>query len=60
LNLESIEIPFLSIKKQEESVNRIKSIFDVSNNLVATQTQKLNHLKALKSSLLDQAFKGKF
>jgi len=57
-DLLSIEIPFLSIKKQEESVNRIKSIFDVSNNLVATQTQKLNHLKALKSSLLDQAFKG--
>ncbi|MEW4925763.1 restriction endonuclease subunit S [Algibacter sp. 2305UL17-15] len=57
-DLLSIEIPFLSIKEQEKTVSRIKSVFDVSNSLVETQTKKLNHLKALKSSLLDQAFKG--
>ncbi|QRM90782.1 hypothetical protein FG167_16555 [Lacinutrix sp. WUR7] len=57
-DLLSIEIPVLSIKEQSEIVCRIKTIFDVSNNLVKTQTEKLTHLKALKSSLLDQAFKG--
>jgi type I restriction enzyme S subunit len=57
-DLLSIEIPILSIKEQSKIVFRIKTIFDVSNNLVRTQTQKLTHLKALKSSLLDQAFKG--
>ena len=57
-DLLSIEIPLLSRKEQENTVSFIKSVFDVSNSLVKTQTRKLNHLKALKSSLLDRAFKG--
>lgn len=57
-DLLSLKIPFLSIKEQEVKVARIKNTFKVSKNLIKTQTQKLNHLKALKSSLLDQAFKG--
>lgn len=57
-DLLSIEVPFLPIEDQKNTVNRIKSVFDVSSSFIETQNQKLNHLKAIKSSLLDQAFKG--
>lgn len=46
------------IEVQHTIVDRIERYYDVNNSLLETQTQKLNHLKALKSSLLDQAFKG--
>lgn len=57
--IKTIEIPApKNIKDQE----KISQYFDDLNkpyqNLVETHIQKLNHLKALKSSLLDQAFKG--
>lgn len=57
-NLLSVKIPLPTVDEQVTIVNRIKSMFNKSNKLKVTQTEKLNHLKALKSSLLDQAFKG--
>ncbi|WP_370227791.1 restriction endonuclease subunit S [Mesoflavibacter sp.] len=56
--LKEIKIALPSIEKQKEVVQKFKSAQFQINKLEETQTQKLNHLKALKSSLLDQAFKG--
>lgn len=56
--LKEIKIALPSLEKQKEVVQKFKSAQFQINKLQETQTQKLNHLKALKSSLLDQAFKG--
>ena len=56
--IDKLEIPLPEIKIQKKLS---KKFFDYQNGINSTlesQTQKLNHLKALKSSLLDQAFKG--
>lgn len=54
------KIPFAvpNIEEQKRVVKKIKNQENLFETLLNTQTQKLNHLKALKSSLLDQAFKG--
>jgi len=46
------------LKVQNKVVKIIEDFYDLHDKLLKIQTQKLNHLKALKSSLLDQAFKG--
>lgn len=57
--IKTIKIPIpKDIKEQIEISNYFDDLNKPYQKLVETQTQKLNHLKALKSSLLDQAFKG--
>lgn len=51
-----IPVPELSI--QEKQIKRIVQIQEETKNLESSLYQKLNHLKSLKSSLLDQAFRG--
>tara|TARA_R110002050_G_scaffold55731_8_gene125473 strand:- start:7388 stop:8569 length:1182 start_codon:yes stop_codon:yes gene_type:complete len=51
-------IPVPSLKIQDECVLKFEQYDKVIRSSIETQTQKLTHLKALKSSLLDQAFKG--
>lgn len=46
------------IEVQEDVVNRIHKLKNSTEKLLREQTQKLNNLKSLKSSLLDAAFKG--
>ena len=57
-HLKSLEIPFPDIAKQNEVVIKLEKASELSKESLEIQTQKLNHLIALKSSLLDQAFKG--
>ena len=58
-DLLSIKIPLPnSIKEQEKIVSTIKLITDTTNNFINEIQIKLDNMKALKSSLLDQAFKG--
>tara|TARA_R110002051_G_scaffold4449_1_gene23668 strand:+ start:5839 stop:7017 length:1179 start_codon:yes stop_codon:yes gene_type:complete len=57
-HLKSLKIPFPDIKKQNELALKFENVYRLSKKAIKTQTQKLNQLKALKSSLLDQAFKG--
>ncbi|WP_343330852.1 restriction endonuclease subunit S [Polaribacter staleyi] len=54
------KIPFAlpTLTEQSEIVKSIKQQEILFESVLKTQTQKLTHLKALKSSLLDQAFKG--
>ena len=47
-----------NLKTQKIVIEKINKSNRLNKLLVKTQTQKLNHLIALKSSLLDQAFKG--
>ena len=56
--LKDTEIKFPSIQNQIILNKMIDSIKESSTELINKNTQKLTHLKALKSSLLDQAFKG--
>ncbi|NRR92389.1 restriction endonuclease subunit S [Winogradskyella undariae] len=56
--IEAIDVPIISLEIQQKLINKIKESFRLNNKIIETQTQKLTHLKALKSSLLDQAFKG--
>lgn len=56
--MNEIKILIPSLEKQKEVVQKFKRAQFQIHKLEETQTQKLNHLKALKSSLLDQAFKG--
>jgi len=56
--LESYMIQLPTKKEQEGIVNRINTLFAYVKNLQITQSQKLQSLKSLKSSLLDQAFRG--
>jgi type I restriction enzyme S subunit len=58
--LKDTEIKFPSIKNQIILNKKIDSIKVSSTELINQKTQKLTHLKSLKSSLLDQAFKGEF
>ncbi|WP_283635416.1 restriction endonuclease subunit S [Aquaticitalea lipolytica] len=56
--LKDTEIKFPSIENQIILNKKIEAIKESCTDLINQKTQKLNHLKALKSSLLDQAFKG--
>lgn len=44
---------------QEKAVSRIEKFYDVHKQMTKELNIKLDNMKALKSSLLDQAFKGK-
>ncbi len=58
-DLLSIKIPLPnSISEQEKIVSTIKLITEKANEIINEIQTKLQNLKALKSSLLDQAFKG--
>ncbi|TGV03394.1 restriction endonuclease subunit S [Flavivirga rizhaonensis] len=56
--IRDFDIPLIDKNDQEKISDNIENKNRTIKLLVETQTQKLNHLKALKSSLLDQAFKG--
>lgn len=58
IRLKEVNIALPSLEKQREVVQKFKNAQFQINKLIESQTQKLNNLKALKSSLLDQAFKG--
>ena len=53
-----MQLPMLKKEDQVIAAERIDGVLDIQFKVIETQIQKLNHLKALKSSLLDQAFKG--
>jgi len=57
-NIDNMLVPIPSIKKQEGLIKKFDVIMRNQAKMIESQTQKLNDLKALKSSLLDQAFKG--
>lgn len=58
-DLLSIQIPLPdSVDEQKKIVSKIKRLINGTNDLVDELQTKLDNLKALKSSLLDQAFKG--
>lgn len=58
-DLKSILIPLPnSIEEQKKIVSRINLLTSTTNCIIKEMQMKLDHLKALKSSLLDQAFKG--
>jgi|SRR5690554_594483 len=52
------KIPVPSPEIQKKQIERIVQIQEYTKSLEESVNKKLNHLKALKSSLLDQAFKG--
>ncbi|WP_262890193.1 restriction endonuclease subunit S [Winogradskyella ludwigii] len=56
--LEEWKIPVPELSIQKKQIKRIVQIQEETKNLESSIQEKLNHLKALKSSLLDQAFKG--
>jgi len=57
-NLKSLKIPLSDIETQQEIVQRLDALFEEIDGLVSDYQQKREDLEALKSSLLDQAFKG--
>ncbi|WP_458625991.1 restriction endonuclease subunit S [Winogradskyella sp. PC D3.3] len=56
--IDKLEVPLPDLKTQKLLSNKFFDYQNGINSVVETQTQKLTNLKALKSSLLDQAFKG--
>ena len=56
--LEEWKIPVPELSIQKKQIKRIVQIQEETKNLESSIQEKLNHLKALKSSLLNQAFKG--
>lgn len=57
-DLKGIEFPVVSIKEQQKIVDKIDSLFAETDALVSDYKEKRANLEALKSSLLDSAFKG--
>jgi restriction endonuclease S subunit len=58
--IENLEVPIPEDKVQERIINYIQKVKEVDSKIIIEQQSKLTYLKALKSSLLDQAFKGEF
>lgn len=56
--LEQWKIPVPEISIQKKQIKRIVKIQEETKKLESSINEKLNDLKTLKSSLLDQAFKG--
>ncbi|MBU3012267.1 restriction endonuclease subunit S [Polaribacter vadi] len=56
--LEEWKIPVPELSIQKKQIKRIVQIQEETKSLETSIQEKLNHLKSLKSSLLDQAFKG--
>ena|SRR5690554_99880 len=57
-NLKKIKIVFPTKERQLEIVKKLDALFAEIDALVLDYTKKRDNLEALKSSLLDQAFKG--
>jgi type I restriction enzyme S subunit len=56
--LGELNIPVPNLEIQNKCVLKFEQYDKVIRSSIETQTQKLNNLKSLKSSLLDQAFRG--
>jgi len=56
--LEKFKVPLLSLKIQQKTVNYLDKISLHVKKLEEVQKEKMEHLKALKASILDQAFRG--
>lgn len=54
----NIEIPIPSLKIQQKVVKYLDNISQQAEKVKQVQTEKMESLKALKASLLDQAFRG--
>ncbi|MGO3184490.1 MAG: restriction endonuclease subunit S [Aequorivita sp.] len=57
-NIDNMIVPIPSLKEQVRMVEKFDIVIENQAEIIKIQTQKLNSLKALKSSLLDQAFRG--
>lgn len=57
-DLGALLIPTPDLETQKQIAEKISKLHVVNSALLSELNSKLNHLKALKSSLLDQAFKG--
>lgn len=57
-NIDNMIVPIPSIEEQVRMVEKFDIVMENQSKIIKVQGQKLNHLKSLKSSLLDQAFKG--
>lgn len=56
--LSEIDVPVPSIEIQNSIADRFSRLEEKQFQILSVQQSKLNYLKALKSSLLDRAFKG--
>lgn len=56
--IRNIEIYLPSVKDQQKIVQKLDSLFEEIDGLISDYQQKRENLEALKSSLLDRAFKG--
>lgn len=56
--LQKIQVPIPSIDVQENLITKFEILTSMNEKLIEAQTQKLRSLQVLKSSLLDQAFRG--
>jgi type I restriction enzyme S subunit len=56
--IRDLNIPIPDKESQKSFCFKSKILREKTNLIIKTQTKKLKHLKALKSTLLDQAFKG--
>lgn len=54
----SIELPFPPLKTQQKVVSYLDEISQKMENIKQIQKEKMQSLKALKASILEQAFKG--
>ncbi len=57
--LEKFQVPLLSQNIQQKTVNYLDKISSHIERVKELQKEKMQHLKALKASILNQAFKGK-
>ncbi len=56
--LKQIKVPVPPFKEQKHIADYIRKVQDKQNLLKSKLTQRLEHLKALKASILDSAFRG--
>ena len=56
--LENFSVPIVSLKIQQKTVKYLDQVSQKIENTKAMQKEKLQNLKDLKASILDQAFKG--
>ena len=57
-DLSNFEIPLPSLKTQQKVVSYLDGISQKMEKIKQIQKEKMQSLKALKASILDQAFKG--
>ena len=56
--IKNIEIEYPLLKTQQKVVSYLDEISQKMENIKQIQKEKMQSLKALKASILDQAFKG--